>query len=222
MKIKAVVFDMDGLIFDTERISRETWKLAEKEFSFSCSEEFLSRLIGVSHQNIFEIYTDYFGNYDFGKSIYEWRHKKIVQIMETDGIGIKPGVPEIFDYLTTKGIPMALATSSDREKVDFSFRHANLRNPFKIIISGDMIKHSKPHPEIYLQAAKALNTSITECMVLEDSINGVLGANASGAVSVMIPDMIAPTKAIQESVFAIKKSLFDVIALIESINKKEK
>lgn len=218
MKISAVIFDMDGVIFDTERLSRYVWKLAEKEFHFTCDEDFFKRLTGVNHKNVLKIYADYFGDAARGQMIYDWRRAHTDRIIETDGIALKPGLVEILDYLEEHHIPIALATSSNASRVAFLFAHSPFQNPFKVMITGDMLQHSKPHPEIFQRAAAELGIPIQECMVIEDSPNGILAGYAAGAVTVMVPDQIVPAEEIIEKTFSTENSLFAVINLLERIN----
>jgi HAD superfamily hydrolase (TIGR01509 family) len=134
-------------------------------------------------------------------------------------VPIKKGVPEIFAYLKAKGIPSALATSSPRKTVDVYFAGAKLRNEFDAVLTGETLVNGKPHPEIYLKAAQALKMDIHDCMVIEDSVLGVQGGIASGAMTVMVPDLIKPRAEFTEKLLAVKDSLLDVIDLIEELNQ---
>lgn len=221
MKVNAVIFDMDGVIFDTERVANLSWKMAEKEFGVTTSEEFLHSLLGINLQDAYPFFKQYIGDVDLGLRIYEWRRKWLNEYYAKEGVPLKPGVREIFAYLKEAGIPGALATSSTRAMVDNYFRWSQLECPFEVILTGEMLSNGKPHPEIFLKAAQALKKDIHACLVIEDSIKGMQGGIASGAMTVMVPDLVQPTEEIREKAFSIQKSLLDVIALIKKLNRGE-
>jgi HAD superfamily hydrolase (TIGR01509 family) len=219
MKVCAVIFDMDGVIFDTEKLSNLSWKIAGKHFGVEFSDEFLEKLLGINHKDALPIYFDYLGDTDLGERIFEWRHQWIENEFRRKGVPIKAGIREIFQYLHDHKIPTALATSSPRKYVDRNFSLSEIQPSFDAIITGDMLTNGKPHPEIYLKAAEALHVDIHQCMVIEDSTAGVMGGVASGAMTVMVPDMVQPTPEIMEKVFSVQKSLLNVIDLIERLNR---
>ncbi len=219
MQVKAVIFDMDGVIFDTEKLSFRAWREAERKFDFVASEELLQKLMGASHFGVLDIYADYFGDYETGKMIYDWRHERIDQILEEEGLDLKDGVLEILEYLRGEHIPFALATSNRRANVDHFMQLADLCGVFEVMVTEEDIHNGKPDPEIYLKAADLLNVPIGECMVLEDSFKGVLGGAAAGALTVMVPDMVQPTPELRAKAYAVCASLLEVIPLIKKINQ---
>lgn len=219
MKVKAVIFDMDGVILDTESVSRYAWKMAEKEFGIPITDEFLESLIGINRQDAIPIFKRVLNDQETWERVLEWRHKLIWEKYDRESMPIKPGAREIFAYLREKGIPAALATSSTRAIVDDYLARAGFSGFFDAILTGDTLSNGKPHPEIYWKAAQALGKDIHECMVIEDSIRGVLGGAASGAITVMVPDMVQPDREVREKAFAVEKDLLAVMALIERLNQ---
>ncbi len=219
MKVSAVIFDMDGVIFDTERVSSLSWKAAEKEFGISASDEFLESLLGINLQDAYPVFKQYLGDVDLGLRIYEWRRRWLNEHYAREGVPLKAGVREIFAYLQKNGIPGALATSSSRTIVENYFRWSKLECPFDVVMTGDTLANGKPHPEIFLKAAQALKVDIRECLVIEDSIRGVQGGIASGAMTVMVPDLVQPSPELAQSVFAVEESLLAVITLIEKLKR---
>ncbi|MDK2982395.1 MAG: hypothetical protein PWQ55_2742 [Chloroflexota bacterium] len=219
MQVKAVIFDMDGVIFDTEKLSFRAWREAEQKFNFIASDELLQKLMGASHFGVLDIYAGYFGDYETGKTIYDWRHERIDQIMQEEGLDLKEGVMEILDFLRAERIPFALATSNRRANVDHFMQLADLRDVFQFIVSEEDIRNGKPDPEIYLKAAALLGIPIQECLVVEDSFKGVLGGAAAGALTVMVPDMVQPTPEVRAKAYKVCDSLLDVIPLIEQLNR---
>ena len=220
MKINAVIFDMDGVIFETEKLAQESWRLVAKEFGVPVGDDFMTMLLGMSHTGILDVYAKYFGDYELGSRIYNWRKVFMNDSIEKNGVPVKPGVRELFAYLRETGLPMALATSSYRPNVERLFRVTALENPFSVVITGDTLEHSKPDPEIFLRAAQGLNVPINECLIIEDSYNGIIAGSAAGAVTVMVPDMVQPTPEIRARAFAVCDSLVDIIPLIQEINQK--
>ena len=221
MKINAVIFDMDGVIFETEKLAKESWRLVAKEFGVPVGEDFMTMLLGMSHTGILDVYAKYFGDYELGCRIYDWRKAFMNNTIEQNGVPVKQGVLELFAYLKEAGLPMALATSSYRPNYERLFRVTGLENPFSTVVTGDMLEHSKPDPEIFLRAAQGMNVPIQECMIIEDSFNGIIGGSAAGAVTVMVPDMVQPTPEVRAKAFAVCDSLLDVIPLIKEINQKK-
>ena len=220
MKINAVIFDMDGVIFDTEKLAQESWRTVEKEFGVPVGEDFMTMLLGMSHTGILDVYAKYFGDYELGSRIYNWRKVFMTDNIEKNGVPVKPGVRELFAYLNEAGLPMALATSSYRPNVERLFRVTGLENPFSVVVTGDTLEHSKPDPEIFLRAARGMNVPIQECMIIEDSFNGVIAGSAAGAITVMVPDMVQPTPEMRAKAYAVSGSLLEIIPLIKKINQE--
>lgn len=217
MAVKGIIFDMDGVIFDTEKISYQTWHLAEKEFNIKIDYGKLYKLMGTSHDDIISQYSDIMGSIELAKAAYIWRHKKINEIIKADGLIAKPGFIELMEYINSRGLKTALATSTKYNKMLFTFKHSNIENPFTHIITGDMVAASKPNPEIFLKAAEAMKLPIKDCMILEDSYNGITGAIASGAKAVMVVDLMQPTDFIRNNCLAVVNSLSEVINILESL-----
>lgn len=220
MKINGVIFDMDGVIFDTEKLAEESWRTVEKEFGVPVGEDFMTMLLGMSHTGILDVYAKYFGDYELGSRIYNWRKVFMKERIEQNGVPVKQGVRELFAYLKEAGLPMALATSSYRPNYERLFRVTGLEDPFSVVITGDTLEHSKPDPEIFLRAARGLNVPIGECLIIEDSFNGVIAGSAAGALTVMVPDMVQPTPDVRAKAYAVCGSLLDIIPLIKKINQE--
>jgi HAD superfamily hydrolase (TIGR01509 family) len=140
--------------------------------------------------------------------------------IEQNGVPVKQGVRELFAFLKKAGLPMALATSSYRPNYERLFRVTGLEDPFSVVITGDTLEHSKPDPEIFLRAARGLNVPIGECLIIEDSFNGVIAGSAAGALTVMVPDMVQPTPDVRAKAYAVCGSLLDIIPLIKKINQE--
>ena len=215
-KISAVIFDMDGIIFDTERLYLECWKQAGEEFGLEDIERVSRRMIGVNDLLTEKIFNDrYRGTKDYAAC-----RKRVSVLFHSryDGkIPLKPGVHEMLGFLEEQGIPFALASSTRIETVMRELREAGLENRFTRVIGGDMIWKSKPEPDIFLAAARQLDAEAGKCWVLEDSYNGIRAAAAAKMHPIMVPDMLEPTAEIRQLAEVICPSLFEAVAYLRGL-----
>ncbi len=187
--IKAVLFDMDGTIFDTERIYREEWFYAAEAVGFDEMEELLARIFGTSEKDIGTyVYKTYGEDFPYEKML-SIRADRIANRVAEEGVPLKAGVPEVFDRLREKGIVSALATSAPKFRVDDFLARSGLREKFSVVITGERVTRSKPAPDIFLLAAKELGLRPEECMVVEDSHNGAKGGYNARMPVVLVPDL---------------------------------
>lgn len=208
-KLRGFIFDMDGTLFDSERFWLRTWKMAEKEFGFTGSEAMFLHTSGSSQTTMPQAYVDFFhGDRELAQKVYEYR-TNLARTQWTGPEGPpKAGAREFLSALWEAGFPTALATSSPREHVEILFREANIPLRFQAILSGDLGLPSKPQPDIFLSAARALDLPIRNCAVVEDSQNGILAAVASGAYSVLIPDLVPPVPEVQAQAHVVLTDLW--------------
>ena len=214
--IEALLFDMDGLLLDTERMQDKIWDKAKEHFHYDFNESFKKEMRGINIQASLKIYEKYFGkDFDY-QTVLKWRRAYFMEIAKNEGIPIKKGALELLRYVRQKGIHCALATSTERNRFMqyIPYLEENIFDFFDVIVDGSMVQHSKPDPEIFLLAADQLGVDIKNCMVLEDSINGVKAGIASGAMTVMIPDLMQPTDEIKDKVYCILNDLSKVIDVI--------
>lgn len=214
--IEALLFDMDGLLLDTERMQDKIWDKAKEHFHYDFNESFKKEMRGINIQASLKIYEKYFGkNFDY-QTVLKWRREYFMEMAKNEGIPIKKGALELLRYARQKGIHCALATSTERNRFMqyIPYLEENIFDFFDVIVDGSMVQHSKPDPEIFLLAANQLGVDIKNCMILEDSINGVKAGIASGAMTVMIPDLMQPTDEIKDKVYCILNDLSKVIDVI--------
>lgn len=215
-KIKAVIFDQDGLMFDTERLMAQAWMVVGKEQGFDVDEAFLSATRGMNHENTKVCFEERYGtSYDF----YAVRARKkelFMEIVETKGLPVKPGLKELLVYLKENGYKTALATAARKWYAERNLKEADIEAYFDFIICGDMVTHAKPNPEIFLKAAESLGLEPADCMVLEDSLNGVEAGIRGGFMTVMVPDMTQPDDALRARLDAVCTSLFDVKDMLQN------
>jgi HAD superfamily hydrolase (TIGR01509 family) len=187
--IKGVIFDMDGLMFDTERLSLEGWRLVGRTFGYTGIDEFLYHIRGLSRARIGEIFHERYGADQDYQAALKIRLDYMYGEIEKHGVPIKPGLVELLKHLKEKGIPAALATSSDYSKASSFLDSAGVSDYFSAYVCGDMVEQSKPNPDIFLKAAKVLGQKPEDCLVLEDSPNGIRAGIAAGCHVIAIPDL---------------------------------
>lgn len=209
-RIKGVIFDQDGLLFDTERLSVQAWNLAGDELGFYLEESFLCTIRGANAQDSSRRFKERFGEeYDFSK-LRNRKQEIFMKMLREREMPVKPGVKELLTYLRENGYKIALATASPREYSSDNLRLAGIQEFFTYMVTGDMVKEAKPNPEIFLKAAELLGEAPAHCLVLEDSLNGVEAGLRGGFVTVMVPDLTQPKEELRERVDRVCESLFEV------------
>ncbi|MCR5147435.1 MAG: HAD family phosphatase [Eubacterium sp.] len=210
MKTAAVIFDMDGVIFDSERMYIECYKEIAEKYHVDNVEEVCYKCVGVTSEKTVRILKDYYGE-DFPVEEYYTEAGKVFkEKYEKNGLPMKPGVRELLSFLKENGIKTALASSTKTEVVKTELGDAGILDFFDEIVGGDMVQRSKPDPDIFLKAAEALGLSPEEVMVIEDSFNGIRAAYAAGMKAVMVPDLLQPDEEIRSKAYRVEKSLLDV------------
>lgn len=216
--IKAVIFDMDGLMFDTEKIGIRTWNKLSEELGYPKLHNLIYTCFGTNHNFKRKYFAEVLGE-DFPYDLFVKREIEITgQTLKDEGVPNKEGLVELLEYLKNNNIRTAVATSTTYGPAVEHIKDAGVFDYFDAIITGDMTEKGKPHPDIYLKACEKLGVSPSDAMGLEDSYNGVRAIYSAGMKAVMIPDMVEPDDEMKEKTFAIKKTLLDVISLIEEIN----
>lgn len=207
--IKAIIFDMDGVLLDTETICFKTWQIAAKEFCISDITEAQEKCLGTNKDDTLSILQKLFGMSFPATAFLERTSVLFHEIEEKDGIDLMPYAKETLDYLSEK-YKIALATSTRMATASRQIKTARLDKYFSACIYGDMVEHSKPDPEIYCLAAKALKIPPSQCVAIEDSPNGIKSAIKAGMKAIMVPDKIKPTDEIKKIAWKICKSLLEV------------
>ena len=207
----AVLFDMDGLMFDTERIGRVAWKQACREADYEMTDEVFDRIIATIPAECAEILTKHFGaDFDY----YARRARRIEigrEIEKTEGVGVKAGLLELLKYLQQHNVPCALASMTESKRARVRLQENGIEDYFALVLGGERIKKGKPEPEIFLTAAAELGVVPQHCMVLEDSRPGIAAASAAGMMPVMVPDLQQPDEAMSKACRLIAPSLVEVL-----------
>ena len=211
----AVVFDMDGLMLDTEIIYQRAWTRAGRALGYDYDDAFyLHTCVGRTVESCEAALSGRFGQ-DFPLAEFRqlwqqlWREE-----VERDGIPLKPGLLDLLAFLDWHRLPYAVATSSDAAYTDFTLAAAGIRDRFDCIVTGDQIEGSKPAPDIYLEAARRLGVNPTACVALEDSEAGVQAAAAAGMRVLLIPDLKPPTEAGRLAATHVLGSLAQALAVM--------
>lgn len=197
--ITAVVFDMDGVLFDTERMYMECWREAAEPKGLKNVDEISKACIGRTLQGTKEVFETAKAEQGIDVSFEELHEdcsRKFKEKEERDGLPEKPGVHEILEYLKQNGIPVALASSTRKAAVMEHLDRAGITAYFERIVCGDMVENGKPAPDIYVKACEELGVEPGRAMAVEDSFNGIRSAHAAGLYTVMVPDQLPPTEKI--------------------------
>ena len=204
---KGAIFDMDGLLFDTERLFRDSWIEMAKRFGQVPRPEFPAAVAGTSGEGMREVIHQYYPAVD-ARAFQEGCIARTAEIVRK-GPPEKPGMREILAFFRERGVKMAVASSSSREMILGNLRQAEIESYFDAVVSGDEVSHGKPEPDIFLLAAQKLGCSPEDCYVFEDGLNGVRAGIAAGCAAVMIPDLFPPTEDIRKNCAGIYPSLFE-------------
>lgn len=208
--INGVIFDMDGLMFDTECMWATFWEPALAELGLPYKEGLAEAARGTAGENTRRVVRSFYGEDCDAEAIIDNLHKVADKAFEPP-VPKKPGIDELLAWLDEQHIPMAVASSSREFAIRHHLDNWNMTHYFKAIVSGQHVTHSKPDPEIFLLAAEKLGVESEHCLVLEDSYNGVRAGAAGGFVTVMVPDLMQPDDEMRSLYTMECKSLNEVL-----------
>ncbi len=208
--INAVIFDMDGVLFDTELVFDQIWTMLAKKYGYVIQQQMLDNLRGTSGKRMANIIESYWKDADSFLIIDELFANAKAYLSQK--VPLKPGVCELIDFLWQHKMPMAVASGSFKDLVLSNLKVSGLIHYFQVISSGDEVSSGKPEPDIFLLTAKRLCQKPQNCLVLEDGIHGVLAGIRAGCETYMVLDKVSPTKEILEKQVPIYNDLTEVLA----------
>lgn len=207
---------MDGVLFDTESLCKRAWSQVAAERGIRDMEEVSLRCIGLNANDTRALVLNHYGQdfpYDeFRGKVSEWME----DTMQREGVPVKCGARELLDFLENAGCRVGLASSSRRAVVESHLERTGLRPFFSVIVTGDMVEHSKPLPDIYLLACDRLGARPEEVFAIEDSPNGIRSAYAAGMKALMVPDLLAPDGETRQLSYRIFGNLLEVRDYLET------
>jgi len=215
--LKAVIFDVDGTLLDTERIYMRAWKEAGRELGYDVTDEVLMKTRAMNMKDAAVIFETMIGN---GFSYQETRVGRVriaEEIIERESPVLLPGVHETLKWLKEQGVRLAVASSTGKEKTISHLKLNGLLDYFEVIVGGDMIEHGKPAPDIFLKAAELLGEAPEDCAVCEDSISGIKSANAANMKPIQIPDTVPANEETRSLSYAVVERLDLCIPVFEKL-----
>ena len=211
--MNSIIFDMDGVIFDSEKAVFGLWKELAEKYGFPDIDEVYKRTVGVNSDSTRKIFFDHYGP-DFPFDKYLREESQMYHSRYDDGrLPLKPDIERVLEYIKNRGYKIAIASSTRAELVKRQIENAGLIEYFDVIVGGDMVTRSKPAPDIFLEAADKLGAIPEETYVIEDSFNGIRAAHAGGFIPVMVPDMLPPDDEMRDKA----NFIFDNLKEVESI-----
>lgn len=211
----SVVFDMDGTIFDTERLVLDCWEQVGERHGIPGIREVFIRCIGTNNARTQEIVYEHYGK-DFPYEKFSGESSVLFhEIADTEGIPVKPGAAELLKYLSENKVPLGLASSTRLAVVTQELQAAGLYDYFQVVVGGDLLKNSKPAPDIYLMTCGRMGVLPENTYAIEDSYNGIRSAHSAGMRPIMVPDLLPATEEMRDLSVAVFADLFEVKAYFE-------
>ncbi len=220
MNIKAVLFDMDGLMVDTESLATEAFIHSAKKQGYEMTREETLLVLGFTTKSIYEFWGNYFKDSDVsGKQLVDDHYKFIENVLFAAGPKKMPFIEELLIYLKENDYKVAVASSSNMSHIINNMEKTGLVKYIDEFASGAEVENGKPAPDVFLLAAERLGVKPEECLVLEDSKAGVIAGSSAGAKVIMVPDMFSPDEECKEKAYKIVKNLGEVIKLLDVSNR---
>lgn len=220
--IKAVLFDMDGLMFDTEKLSTQAYIKAAEKQGYKMSVEETHLVLGFNVESTYKFFEQYFEKLDNGvdgKKLVDYHYEYIENILYTKGPDKMPYLEELLDYLKENNYKIAVASSSDLDHIKNNLEKTGVKHYIDVIASGEEVENGKPAPDVFLLAAERLNISPENCLVLEDSKFGIQAAHSANMRVIMVPDSIKPDEEIKKLTYKIVANLSEVVTILENNNE---
>jgi HAD superfamily hydrolase (TIGR01509 family) len=214
--VRALIFDMDGLIFDSERAAREAWRSALRARGYELSDEVYLRAVGRTAAEARDVFVEAFGA---GLPVAAVEEDKVRRLRALLGQAppLKPGLGTLLDEAARLGLPAAVASATAAAEVRRRLAAAGLDRRFAVVVGGDEVRAGKPAPDLFLRAAELLAVPPVACLVLEDAEAGIRAASAAGMPAVMVPDLVQPSMACRAHCAAVVQSLTAAVPVLRKL-----
>jgi HAD superfamily hydrolase (TIGR01509 family) len=213
--VEAALFDMDGLLIDTEAVYIEAYKEAAGAIGVEMPMTLCHAMIGVPTTECEVLIQDHFGP-DFRVDHFQVSFRSHAERILADHVPVKPGAPELLEFLAGRGLPLALATSSRPTTVERHLGRAGLLRHFTAVATRYDVERPKPHPDVYLEAARRLGVAPEHCLAFEDSSVGLTAAHAAGTIAIMVPDILQPSPEIRAKCVQVVPDLHAALGLLQA------
>lgn len=214
--IKAIIFDVDGTLLDTERIFVQAWQEAGKAMGYEIPDSVMLRTRAINRTESKKIFAEALGESFSYEKAFELRTVIAEEMIHSKSDLLRPGVLRTLDYLRERHIPIAVASSTNLEKTKAHLAQFGLLSRFHAVVGGDMVQKGKPNPDIFLLAASMLGVPAENCLVVEDTPAGIQAAAAAGMYPVLIPDYVTPNDQTKALCFRILPQMDQLIPILES------
>ena len=215
-RIKAVIFDLDGTLLDTEKLLFRYWREAAARYGYNMSPEQALTLRSLTHRLVQPLFTEWFGEGCDYRELRAMRLKLMQEHIDKYGVEKKKGASELLGFLGKNGYMRAVATATDEERAGNLLRKVGLDGCFDRIICASMVEWGKPKPDIYIFAAEQLGLKPDECIAVEDSPNGVISAHDAGCFTIMVPDLTEPDEELKKYISAVCGDLSEIAELLKN------
>lgn len=213
--LKLVIFDMDGLLFDTERPSYKAMNRSMKAYGFDFSLDIYKRMIGINDQASKNIIKEVWGSNNPIEQIFKRYDREFKNILETEGITVKAGALKLLDWLDEKNFKKCIASSSSRNTIANYLSMAGLTNQFDFYVSGEEVDNGKPAPDVFLEACRRADEIPSSAIVFEDSLHGLRAATKAGIPCIIVPDLIETNEQMRRDAYRIVSNLKEAINVLE-------
>ena len=214
MEMKGIIFDMDGLMIDTEKLLHKYWCEAANAYGYPMKQEHVLQIRSLAAKYAIPKLKEMLGeDFDYYK-VRAKRMELMAAHVEKYGVEKKKGLDELLTFAKEQGYRMAVATATDYERTEKYLTSIEKFSYFDEIVCGPMVKNGKPEPDIYLEAAKRLQLEPCQCFAMEDSPNGILSAYRAGCKPIMVPDLDQPDEKTKKMLYGLAQDLKEVIPLL--------
>lgn len=217
MQLRGLIFDMDGTLFDTERLALRAWEATEAQTGTRFPDDFVYRIVGANSQSAHRMAAEALGSVERAESFFDAFRELYHGMLESEGPPLKPGAREILTWARDAGLRLALATSTRREVADKKLAAAAFAEFFEVTVCGDEIENGKPAPDIFAEATDQLRLPATTLLALEDSPNGLRSAVAAGLRTILIPDLAPIEPEVRALAWKCADNLDDARVLLEPL-----